>query len=389
MQLLTTDSARELYRHVAAHFAPLTPAVRHSNIAERWLSFDAVRGAMRAAGTEELYITGNASDFEKLKALLEIMPRLGGHRAALWCRHDLSHTFGCALELLPENAEQIWQQTAAIMDGMQPPRSAVFAPVSALIGLERGVGHAVLSLGADADAKIVNLNSLCEVYCHMLDDAVAAGSKAVALSLDPATPLVMPNAFRANEIFVRALQKDGRGITGEEKTLFFAQMTRFFGKECVRRGLTLELHVERKMPCGNAAVPLPIADIGGLAALLQYLFDADALPRTLLVARNAAELCALSPLFAAFAATKEKEPRLLPALEIPTCFDPVTMRDELASIASFVPLGALTPSLDEPRELVRDVLARVLCNLLAEQREKGVLAGDLSAAKALILTILA
>jgi glucuronate isomerase len=385
---LSTEAAKELYRDVASRQASPAPTVCHGNIAARWLSFDAVAGAMRAVGVDEAYITGDASDFEKLEELLAVMPQLVGHRAALWCRHDLSSTFGCTLDLVPENAEAIWRETALVMDNCQPQNPAVFTPVSALIGLERGVKHAALALGASVGQSVTDLASFCDTYCHLLDDFAAAGGKAVALTVDPATPFVTPNEFRANEVLVRALQKDGRGITVEEKALFRAQMVRFFGKECVRRGLALHLHAERLAPGVAAAVPAPISEIGGLAALLQYLCDAEVLPRTLLVARNAAELCALSPLFTAFAAVKAKEPRLLPALSIPSCFDPTTLRAELASIASLVPLGALTPLFGEPQELVRDVFARVLCDLFAEQCERGLFAGGTAAAKGLILTIL-
>lgn len=387
--LLPTDGARELYRDISARLAPITPFLRYGNIAARWLSFDAVRGAMRAAGVEEAYITGDASDFERLEALLSVIHRLAGHRALAWCRHDLSHTFDCALDLTPENAESIWQHTALKLEKSPISNPLVFAPVSALVTLERGVKHAAAVLAAAEQERIENFSALCATYCHILDRFAAAGGKAVALAVDPAMPFVSPNEYHADKIFVRALQKDGRGITVEEKALFFAQVVRFFGKECVRRGLALQLQIQRQTCCGEAAVPLPITDIGGLAALLQYLSDADALPRTLLAARNADELRALSPLFTAFAAVASGEPRISPLLAIKSCFEPAALRAELASLTSLVPLGALTFCLDEPRDLVRDVLLRVLCDLLAEQCEKDLLAGGRDAALALLTKILA
>ena len=386
--LLSSDGAGALYHDVSARLVSITPSLRYGNIAVRWLSFDAVRGAMRAAGVEEAYITGDASDFEKLVALLDVMPQLAAHRVSLWCRHDLSHTFGCALDLIPENAESIWQHTALKLGEISPSNALVFNPVSALIALERGVKHAAAVLAAAEQESIENFPALCAVYCRMLDRFEAAGGKAVALAVDPAMPFVSPNEYHADKIFVRALQKDGRGITVEEKALFFAQLARFFGKECVRRGLALHLHVQRQASCGEAVVPLPITDIGGLAALLQYLCDADALPRTLLAARNADELRALSPLFTAFAAEASGAPRISPLFVIRACFEPAALRAELSSLISLVPLGALAFCLDEPRDLVRDVLARVLCDLLAEQCEKGLLAGGRDAALALLTKIL-
>ena len=389
MQFLSSEAAFSLYRGVSARLLPIAPDKQNSNLTERWLSMDPVRGAMRAAGVEETFITGDASDFEKLTALLGVMPQLGSHRAALWCRHDLSHTFGCELELLPENAEAIWRKTAAVMGEAQTPKPTVFTPVSVLLSPDRGIRTAANVLGARVNEAVKDLDSLCRAYACLLDDFVAVGGKEVALTLDPATPFVKPDTFHANDVLVRALQKDGRGITGAEKALFFAQMARFFGKECLARGLTLRLHAVRELTCGHTAVPLPIADIGGLAALLKYLSELQYLPRTLLAARNAAELSALSPLFTAFAAIKAEEPRLLPALEIPPCFDPDSLRAELAAVSSFVPLGALTPCLGAPQALVRDVLARVLCDLLSAQCEQGAIAGGMAAAEALILTVLA
>ena len=361
---LNGDAAHSLYARVATD-VPRAGATHHANIAARWLSLDAVQTAMRAAGVDECFITGDASDFEKLEALLAAMPRLAGHRVARWCAYDLAVSFGCELALTAENAEHIWRETAREMQERAWENADVLQPVSALIWLGRGVKDAADALSRSTGIAVRDLDTLCAAYRVQLDAFAAKGGKMLSLSFDPAFSFLSPNPYHANEYFVRALQKDGKGTKNEERSLFFVQILRFFTDECARRGLTLCLFPERNVPCGEVTVARPLADLGGLAALLQYLDSFSVLPRVLLAARNADELLALAPLCGAFAAS-DGVARVRPALRISPCFDPDEMRVALARVSGHLPIGALVLIPEGERGILADAMCRVLCSLLCE-----------------------
>ena len=361
---LNSDAARLLYARIAAD-APRADATHCANIGARWLALDAVRGAMRAAGVAEEFISGNASDFEKLEALLAVMPHLAGHRVAGWCAYDLAYTFGCSLSLTAENAAAIWQETASDMAELPWENTRIFSPVSALVWLERGIKDATEALSAQSGIAVCNLDTLCDAYRVLLDDFAKKGGNMLSLALDPAFSFVSPNPYHANEHFVRALQRDGKGVKDGERALFFAQLVRFFAEEAERRGLTLCLLPERGVPCGEVRIGLPCRELGGLAALLQYLHSFSLVPPTLLVAQSADDLIAVAPLCEAFAAT-EKGARLRPALRISPCFDPDAMCRELASVSRYLPIGSLVPMTDGDATLA-DAVLRVLCSLLCDK----------------------
>ncbi len=74
-----------------------------------------LNGMMRMSGIAEDYVTGGASDYDKLEALVRVLPLWAGHPlyAAI---HDLmAKIFDCHLPLSLENLPHIWQKTARRM----------------------------------------------------------------------------------------------------------------------------------------------------------------------------------------------------------------------------------------------------------------------------------
>ncbi len=68
--------------------------------------------AMRSAGAEEKYITGDGSDFEKFRELCRVYPFFEGNVVQYVCREVLSEIFGIGEELSEKNCEEIWTKTA-------------------------------------------------------------------------------------------------------------------------------------------------------------------------------------------------------------------------------------------------------------------------------------
>jgi glucuronate isomerase len=120
--LLTTATARRLYHEVAreqpiydyhCHLPPDQIAANKSfrNLAEIWLGGDHYKWrAMRAAGVNEDFITGaNTSDYDKFLAFCRIVPQLVRNPLHHWSHLELRRTFGIELLINEANAPRIWE----------------------------------------------------------------------------------------------------------------------------------------------------------------------------------------------------------------------------------------------------------------------------------------
>ncbi|MBN1419272.1 MAG: glucuronate isomerase [Planctomycetes bacterium] len=123
--LLETRAARALYHeHAAAmpiidyhcHLPPETIAKdgRWENLTRVWLAGDHYKWrAMRTNGVAERFVTGDASDWEKFAKWAETMPRLLRNPLYHWTHLELARYFGIADRLLgPDTAKAIWDACA-------------------------------------------------------------------------------------------------------------------------------------------------------------------------------------------------------------------------------------------------------------------------------------
>ena len=128
--MLECDEAVELYQRFAAdqpiadfhcHLPPDEVADNHrfKNITEAWLGGDHYKWrAMRSAGINERYITGDADDREKFQKWAEAMPQLLRNPLYVWTHMELNTFFGVSDKLLgPNTAEEIWDACNAQIAG--------------------------------------------------------------------------------------------------------------------------------------------------------------------------------------------------------------------------------------------------------------------------------
>lgn len=127
--LLGTDAARELYHGHAAsmpiidyhnHLSPKQVAedYRAENIAQLWLGGDHYKWrAMRAAGIDERYITGAASDWEKFAKWAETVPQTMRNPLYHWTALELKRYFGIDTLLKPETAREVYDRCNAMLQG--------------------------------------------------------------------------------------------------------------------------------------------------------------------------------------------------------------------------------------------------------------------------------
>lgn len=120
--LLTTATARRLYHEVAreqpiydyhCHLPPdqIAANKQFRNLAEIWLGGDHYKWrALRSAGVNEDLITGaNTSDYDKFLAYCRVVPQLVRNPLHHWSHLELRRYFGIDLLINEANAPKIWE----------------------------------------------------------------------------------------------------------------------------------------------------------------------------------------------------------------------------------------------------------------------------------------
>jgi glucuronate isomerase len=123
--LLETKRARALYHDFAeplpildfhGHLPPqdLAEDRKFENLTAIWLAGDHYKWrAMRAAGVDERFITGDAPDGEKFRAWAETVPRTLRNPLYHWTHLELARVFGIGLPLGPPTARAVWDEANA------------------------------------------------------------------------------------------------------------------------------------------------------------------------------------------------------------------------------------------------------------------------------------
>ncbi|MCD4734924.1 MAG: glucuronate isomerase [Bacteroidales bacterium] len=123
--LLETRAARQLYHEFAegmpiidyhCHLNPKEIAEnrKFENLTQLWLGGDHYKWqAMRTNGVDEKFITGNASDWEKFEKWAETVPYTLRNPLYHWTHLELKKPFGISELLNPEAAQGIFEETKA------------------------------------------------------------------------------------------------------------------------------------------------------------------------------------------------------------------------------------------------------------------------------------
>ena len=118
--LLSNDVAKKLYNdyaknqpiidyHCHIDAKEIAENKRFENITELWLGGDHYKWRfMRAAGVEEKYITGDATDKEKFIKWIEALSSAIGNPLYHWSHLELKKYFGFEGYVKKENAEELW-----------------------------------------------------------------------------------------------------------------------------------------------------------------------------------------------------------------------------------------------------------------------------------------
>jgi glucuronate isomerase len=127
--MLDTDQARALYHGSAeplpifdfhGHLSPKDIAEdrRFENLTAIWLAGDHYKWrAMRAAGVDERFVTGDAPDREKFQKWAETVPKTLRNPLYHWTHLELARTFGIDRALGPLTAAAVWEEANARLAG--------------------------------------------------------------------------------------------------------------------------------------------------------------------------------------------------------------------------------------------------------------------------------
>ncbi|MBE6595671.1 MAG: hypothetical protein E7644_07730 [Ruminococcaceae bacterium] len=302
------------------------------NVAECWLENAHVRRVLRASGVDEIYLTGNGADFEKLAVLLEALSSLHGSPACDAIVAEL-RALGCTLTPNAENAAAIWQQTAAVLgEKSQRPEDylaeagvgtllvatspldfeektfypangagkcqilPLFSPDELFASDSRQFALNVQKLGERTGVNVQEFEDFCTALEASLEVFLAAGCPGGLHSTLVQYGFRRPDPYHAGEIFRRALTEKHPEIMPQERALLFSQLMRVLGKAYQRMGMTMHLIPSagvvgeqlaelQKTPENHTVCGLNAEN--GLVALLDYLKEYRCLPQ-LVIALSAA-----------------------------------------------------------------------------------------------------
>ena len=210
---------------------------------------------MRLSGVDESYITGGASDYDKLEALFKVLPMWIGHPYGAAVSYMVKKMSGLppSLDALPD----IWRRTATVLSQKATTyedlvRDFGVGRLTVMQGLPDAVTFATDKGGISSksclflpdlkdsglwsgseDAPLGKIPDMAYILKRILDESATNGCLGVAVDLSGLSAFVRPNPYTPAKA-VEKLQK-GQRLTEEEGNLVVSQGMRLLGQECLRR----------------------------------------------------------------------------------------------------------------------------------------------------------
>lgn len=234
---------------------------------------------LRACGMDEAYITGGASDYDKLLALAAVLPFCEGHHLRDEVNATLTQATGVKAPLCPHTARAHWDAWVEIHHygghATVPDLPAVCphcAPASPRV-------IRVTDCAPLPDPMAIPASDLT-AWSHALEDALPTDDTPALYTFPVDYTFTRPDPYHAN----LAVQKAGSGesLTAKERALLVTQALRVWGLALVGGELPLLLQ-------GGA----PEA----VTALLAYLSVSKALPKMVWLSDDPAQAGAVSGLY--------------------------------------------------------------------------------------------
>ena len=448
--LLRSKAAQTLYHEVAeklpiidyhCHLPPVEIAEdqRWANIAEAWLGADHYKWrVMRTDGIPERYITGDAPAREKFQKFAEAMPHALRNPMYHWCHLELARYFGIDDKLLSgETAQEIWDRAEAVCrepgfsarglmvrsnveavcttdDPVDDLRhhAAVAAdtafPVRVLPAWRPDRGFAIGNteawngwvdrLAAAAGMDIATLSDFLEALRKRHDFFHAAGCRLSDYGLNAVLAEPCTEADMA-AIFAKA--RGGKTPTPEEEAKFRSRLLILCGEMDARAGWTWQLHFNALRNNATRLFQGYGPDAGGdaigdwvVAAPLSRILDTldrdDRLPKTILYSLNPRD----NEMLVALAGCFQRDP--VPGkIQVGSAWwfnDQMDgMKRQLEAVSQLGLLHRFVGMLTDSRSFLsytrHEYFRRILCQMLGEDIEAGILPNDLKLVGGLVRAV--
>lgn len=430
--LLETETARRLY-HEVAEGMPIIDYHCHlsakeifenrpaENLTQLWLGDDHYKWRiMRAAKEPESRITGSGSDREKFDAFARALPLAIGNPLYHWSHLELQRYFGIKKTLSPATADEIWEETKALLsDGQHTPqyfieKSNVYAlcttedPADTLeyhdrIADEAGMKTRVLPairpdnaiamekpgwaaymtrLGNASDIKITCYEDMLLALRNRMDAFAERGCVASDHGLE-FMPCRWIDDETLNQVFADALA--GRKPSPEIIEGYKTRLLTWLAEEYHRRSWAMELHVG----CVRDANTKGVAEIGEacgfdtigdaplavpLTRFMDRLEKAGHLPKMILFCLNDKDNMILSSLAGCF-----QDDTIASKIQFGTAWwfqdHKDGMEKQMKCLADTGVLGCFIGMLTDSRSFLsyarHEYFRRILCNYIGKLVENG------------------
>lgn len=435
--LLQTDTAKKLYFDYAAntpvldyhcHINPqeIYEDRQFENITQVWLGGDHYKWRfMRSCGTEERYITGNASDKEKFLKWAEVLGKAIGNPLFHWSHLELQKYFGYHGVLNKNTAEEVWEIcNKRLADPDMTVRNIIKQSNVTLIGttddpvdslewhkkiaaddtfdvqvlpswrpdkamnLEKVTYlDYIAQLSEVSGIKINTFRDLCKALSIRMDYFGSLGCRVSDHGLE----YVMYAPATAEEIeTIFAKRMSGGTVTREEEIKFKTAFMLFVGKEYAMRDWVLQLHYGCKRDNNTAMFDKLGPDTGydcinnyapssDLADYLNALRIDDRLPKTIIYSLNPNDNQAIGTILGCF-----QDSSAVAKIQQGSAWwfndHKVGMEDQMISLANLGNLSGFVGMLTDSRSFLsytrHDYFRRILCNLIGNWVENGEFPAD-------------
>ena len=435
--LLATPTARALYHDYAeqmpvmdyhCHINPkeIWENRQFDNITQVWLGGDHYKWRlMRAAGVEEKYITGDASDREKFQKWAETLATAVGNPLYHWSHLELKRFFGYEGILNGETAEEVWQLcNAKLREKDMSVRNLILRSHVTLIcttddpvdtleyhqKLANDTSFPVTVLPAWRPDKAMNIEApgwmdyltrLAEVSGKTIS-SFADMKEALRTRMayfhengcrlsDHALEYVMyvPDDEKTVEaIFAKRLS--GQQVTREEELTYKTAFMGFVGREYKKLDWAMQLHYGCKRNNNGQMFRLLGPDTGydcinnyapsaQLADFLGAFADSNELPRTIVYSLNPADDAVIESVIGCF-----QNSDAVGKVQHGSAWwfnDHIMgMRQQIMTLASQGRLAGFVGMLTDSRSFLsyprHEYFRRILCDYLGDQVENGLFPDD-------------
>ncbi len=442
--LLDSECAKKLFHEFAEsmpicdYHCHLSPKEIHENkqpsdISALWLSGDHYKWrAMRSAGTDEKYCTGDASPEEKFGAFAKTLQYSIGNPLYHWAHLELQRYFNIDTPLNEKTAKEIYERAnKAISGGDFRPQTLIekskvkyvcttddpidsleyhkllaekdlpfkvlpsFRPDKALNINLSGFSDYIAELGKAAETEIKSVSDVCDALGKRADYFNAVGCKVSDQAFDY-VPFEASDDGELEEIFAKGMS--GEMLTQKETDKYRTAVMLSLGRKYSELGWVMEIHIGAMRNNNSRQFNLLGADTGydsvgdceiakPLSRFLDSLDYTGALPKTILFNLNDKDNTVLATMLGNFQSCEaESKIQFGPAWWFLDTMDGMTA--QLKALGNLGVLGKFVGMETDSRSFTsyarHEYFRRILCRLIGSWIEEGMYAYDEEIVKEII-----